>query len=278
MVGALIEDAALRLSSSSQSARLDAELLLQKVTGWSRTEILAHPETSVSPSLVVQFELLVGRRAASEPIAYLLGEREFYGRNFHVDRRALIPRPETELLVDLGRAAVSRFRAVGVAPRVIDLGTGCGAVAVSVAMEARIRVVATDVSLPALQLARENATAFGAEVKFVQADLLHGIRGPLHVILANLPYVPSGRSLPRDVADYEPAIALFGGERGTELIERLLHEVRPLLAPEGEVCVELDEEEQAMPVASLARTLYPSAAVDVRRDGGGYDRVVRVSL
>jgi release factor glutamine methyltransferase len=257
---------------------LDAELLLQKVTGWSRTDVLAHPERTLLPPQVGLFEQLVARRAMAEPIAYLLGEREFYGRNFRVDRRALIPRPETELLVELGRSAISRFRALGAAPRVVDLGTGCGAVAISVAMEAKIPVLATDVSLPALQLARENATAFGAEVRFVQADLLHGIRGPLHVVLANLPYVPSGRSLPRDVADYEPAVAIFGGSRGTELIERLLHDVRPLLAPGGEVCVELDEEEQATPVAELARSLYPSAAVTVCQDGGGYDRVVRVAL
>jgi release factor glutamine methyltransferase len=219
------------------------------------------------------------RREAAEPIAYLLGEREFYGRPFHVDRRALIPRPETELLVDLGCSAVARWREAGVnSPRVVDVGTGCGAIAISVALEAGIRVVASDLSTAALTLAKENAYSHSAEVALVAANLLEGIGGPLHVLLANLPYVPTERELPSDVRDYEPHLALFGGQRGTELIERLLHQARPLLAPGGELCVELDEEEQAAPVAALAGQLYPSGEVSVCQDGGGYDRVVRVLL
>ena len=104
------------------------------------------------------------------------------------------------------------------------------------------------------------------------------MRGPLHVVLANLPYVPGERgACPRDVRDYEPHVAIFGGERGTELIERLLHEARPLLASRAELCVELDEEEQAAPVAALARPLYPAREVSICQDAGGYDRVVRVT-
>jgi release factor glutamine methyltransferase len=175
-------------------------------------------------------------------------------------------------------SAVERFRASGVTPRVADVGTGAGAVAISVSLEAHISVVATDVSFKALCLARENAHALGADVGFVQANLLRGLRAPLHVVLANLPYVPRSRTLPRDVRDYEPPVAIFGGERGTELIERLLHEARPMLAPSAELCVELDEEEQATPVAALARTLYPDAEVSVCQDNSGYDRVVRVAL
>jgi release factor glutamine methyltransferase len=115
-------------------------------------------------------------------------------------------------------------------------------------------------------------------VALVVTDLLRGIRGQLHVVLANLPYVPSARDLPRDVRDYEPGLALFGGERGTELIERLFVEARPLLAPGAELAVELDEEEQAAPMATLARDVYPEADVSVVQDAGGYDRVVRVVL
>jgi release factor glutamine methyltransferase len=222
------------------------------------------------------FRGLVARREASEPIAYLLGEREFYGRMFKVDRRALIPRPETELLVDLGVAAVARWRGVGFEPRVVDVGTGAGAVAISLALEASVRVIATDVSAEALALARENAYRHAAPLSFVQTDLLRGLRAPLHLVLANLPYVPRDRWLPADVKEYEPPLALFGGQRGTELIERLLHEARPLLVPGSELAVELDEEEQASPIAALARELYPGAEVSVCQDAGGYDRVVRV--
>jgi release factor glutamine methyltransferase len=273
----LLDAATRRLATrGSESARLEAELLLGKVTAWSRAEVLAHPERAIPSTMASAFDALVLRRLAAEPIAYLLGEREFYGRMFRVDARALIPRPETELLVDLGRAAIERWRGRGVTPRVVDVGTGCGAVAVSVATECDVPVIATDVSMAALSLAHENARQHRAPLRLLRSDLLRGLRGPLHVILANLPYVPDARALPRDVGGYEPRIALFGGEQGTELIERLLHEARPLLPPSGELAVELDEEEQAVPVAALSQQLYPSAEVTICHDHGGYDRVVRV--
>jgi release factor glutamine methyltransferase len=218
----------------------------------------------------------VARREAHEPIAYLVDEREFYGRVFRVDRRALIPRPETELLVELGKAAVARCRAAGVEPNLADVGTGCGAIAVSLAAECSVRVIATDVSMGALRLARENACRYGTRLRLIQTDLLAGVRAPLNVVLANLPYVPRDRDLPADVCDYEPTLALFGGPRGTELIERLLRDAGPLLAPSAEMCVELDEQDQAAPVAEIAAQLYPSAAISVQRDAGGYERVVRL--
>jgi len=264
-------------AAGSTSARLDAQLLLGKVTGWSRTEVLAHPEREVESGVESAFHALLARRAACEPIAYLLGEREFYGRLFKVDRRALIPRPETELLVDLGLAAVARWRGRDVEPTVIEIGTGCGAVAISLAAECSVPVVATDISPAALSLATENAYhAPCGLVRLVASDLLAAVRGPAHVILANLPYVPNQRTLPPDVADYEPPLAIFGGQRGTELIERCFIEARPVLHSGGELAVELDEEEQAAPMAALARQLYAAAEVSVCRDAGGYDRVVRV--
>jgi len=278
----LLRSATRRLKAAGvrDGARLEAELLLAHVTGWPRTDVLAHPERGVAADQESAFHELVGRRAAAEPIAYLLGAREFYGREFCVDRRALIPRPETELLVELGIASVGRWRAVGVEPTVVELGTGCGAVAISLAAVADSQVIATDISADALALARENAFhhAVGTRVRFVRTDLLAGLRGPLHVVLGNLPYIPRGRDLPSDVKDYEPHVALFGGERGTELIERLFREARPLLAPGAELCVELDEEDQATPMAALARDLYgPAAEVTICQDGGGYDRVVRIA-
>ena len=188
-------------------------------------DLLAHPEMRIETGQENAFHRLLARREAAEPIAYLLGEREFYGRQFKVDRRALIPRPETELLVDLGLAAVARWRTLGSEPTVVDVGTGCGAIAISVAAEAGARVLATDMSHGALIVARENAFQHGVSVGLVQTDLLAAVRGPLHVVLANLPYVPSDRDLPHDVKDYEPHLAIFGGARGTELIERFLGEL-----------------------------------------------------
>jgi release factor glutamine methyltransferase len=276
-----LEQAVRRLATAgSPSPRLDAQLLLGHVTGWSRAELLAHPERILTPSQTDDFEALVARRAAAEPIAYLLGQREFYGRIFKTDRRALIPRPETELLVELGSRAIAGWRTIGIEPVVVDVGTGSGCVAVSIAAETGAAVIGVELARPALELARENARVLGQanRVRFVQSDLLGGLRGPLHVVLANLPYVPNARVLPADVRDYEPPLALFGGARGTELIERLLDEARRLLAPGAELAVELDEQEQAQPVAERARVLYPEADVNVLPDAGGYDRVVRVSL
>jgi release factor glutamine methyltransferase len=279
--GDLVDLAARRLAAAGfESSRLEAQLLLGRATGRTRVELVAHPERALETGQESAFQELLARREAAEPIAYLLGEREFYGRLFSVDRRALIPRPETEILVDLGIAAVARWRALGVEPTVIDVGTGCGAIAISVAAEAGVRVLATDMSWEALDLARENAFrhAVSSSVGVLQTDLLAGVRAPLHVVLANLPYVPRDRDLPPDVKDYEPALAIFGGALGTELIERFLREARPMLAPCAELCVELDEEAQAAPMAALARELYPGADVSVCQDGGGYDRVVRVRL
>jgi release factor glutamine methyltransferase len=279
--GAAVTAATRRLRrAGSSSPRLDAELLLGKVLACSRTFVLAHPEHQLTAHQENVFRGLVARRAAAEPMAYLLGEREFYGRLFRTDARALIPRPETELLVDLGCAAVAAWRARGIEPTLLEVGTGTGAVAVSLAAETGLTVSATDVSWKALTLAAENAYRLGqaGRVRLVQGDLLAPVRGRLHVLLANLPYVPTTRDLPPDVRDYEPHVAVFGGRRGTELIERLLQQAQPVLAPGGELAVELDEEEQAQPVAALARTLYPAAEVSICRDGGGYDRVVRVLL
>jgi release factor glutamine methyltransferase len=248
-------------------------LLLAHVLGVSREAVLTHPERVVEPSMAASFAALVDRRAQAEPMAYLLGQREFYGRVFKVDHRALIPRPETELLVEIGRAAV----ASGLS-RVVEVGTGSGAVAVSLAAETGRSVVATDLSFDALALARENAYGLGQadRVHLVQTDLLGGLGGPLDVLLANLPYIPSGRSLPPDVADYEPAVALYAGPSGTELLNSLLREARALLADHFEVALELDECDQAQPMLAVAQTLYPTARVSIQRDAGGYERALLI--
>jgi release factor glutamine methyltransferase len=161
---------------------------------------------------------------------------------------------------------------------VVEVGTGAGGVAISLAGLAHVPLVATDVSFGALTLARENAGLHGlaGSIRFVQTDLLAALPGPWHVVLANLPYVPSGRVLPPDVKDYEPHVAIFGGERGTELLERFLRETSALLAPGAELCLELDEEDQATPMAAFARQTFPGAEIEIRQDGGGYDRVLRI--
>lgn len=278
--GAVLEQGAGWLAGQGiLGARLDARLLLEHALGVTREHLLTHPETVVESAAHAWYLGLLRRRAAGEPLAYLVGSREFYGRAFRTDRRALIPRPETELLVELGLGAVAAWRQRSVAPLVVDVGTGSGAVAVSLAAEAGVRVVGTDVSWPALTLACQNASALAQaeRVKLVQADLLAGLSGPVHVILANLPYIPAGRELPREVHAFEPSRALIGGTLGWEVIERLLVQARDRLAPGAVVALEVDDQGQARPVAARARSLYPGATINIDRDAAGLERVVRIA-
>ncbi len=278
--GALLAEAAERLAASgSESPRLDASVLLQHATGWSRETLLAHPERLVPGPAVAGFQRLLAGRAAHEPVAYLVGHREFYGRVFQTDRRALIPRPETEALVEVGVQAARRWLLRGVQPLVVDVGTGSGAVAVSVAAEAPVRVVALDVSFDALCLAATNARVLGqaSRVRLVQADLVAPIRTPIHVLLANLPYLPADRHLAREVAEHEPRGALVGGEMGTEIVARLLREAQPLLHAGSEAAFEIDEG-QGTALVALAARLYPDARIDVRRDAAGLERVLWLRL
>ena len=274
-VGWLLDQATRRLAAVSDSPRLDAQVLLAEASGLARAAQLMHPERSLGAGEAMAFERLVQRRELGEPTAYVLRWREFYGRRFAVDRRVLIPRPETEDLVALGIEAVRRWQAIGVAPRVVDVGTGSGAIAATVALESGMPATATDLSAGALEVAGTNARALGAKVDLLRTDLVAGLRGPVHVLLANLPYIPRGRALPRDVADHEPSLALFGGDRGSELLERLLLEAPSILAPGATVVLELDDG-QGDELSRLARHCYPRAVVELRRDFAGLERLLLV--
>lgn len=277
LVGEALDAATRQLAATgSSSPRLDATLLLESVTGIGRPSLFAHPERALTAEQERQLRALVARRAASEPIAYILGAREFYGRPFKADARALIPRPETEMLVDLGLDFLKHARVGSVS---VDVGTGSGAIAVTLAAETGRAVAALDVSPAALSLARENARALGQEthVHLVRGNLLSPLRGPLDLVLANLPYIPDDRVVPRDVGSYEPALALFGGPCGTTLIRALLAEAVALLAPGALLACEIDDD-QAASLTSYAQTLFPAARVDVLEDGAGLHRVLRVRL
>ena len=285
----LLEAGIVRLrESGSETARLDAELLLGHALDADRTAVIAHTDAAVGDGAAERFRGLVDRRAAGEPVAYIRGIKEFHGLAFGVDERALIPRPETERLVELAEMEVVR-RLVG-APRpiggpklrVIDVGVGSGAVAVTLAVLLRrrgmldeVELAATDVSAAALELARENAVAHAVadRIWFETADLLPGSETtPFDVVVANLPYVRSDAipNLPV-AASFEPRLALDGGPDGLALIGRLLDQLDRGLAEEGVALLEIGGDQETELRALVAERGRWSC--EVERDLGGLPRV-----
>ena len=215
-------------------AARDADVLVRHVLGWDRASLLLRRDEPMPVDAHAAFDALIARRATREPVAYLTGTREFYGRDFEVSPAVLIPRPETELIVD----AVLKHTPREAALRVADVGTGSGILAVTLACERpMITVVATDISPAALAVARRNAEAHGvsSRISFIEGDLLAATRGPFDVIVANPPYVPTrdAPGLSPDVRDFEPAVALFGGNHGLAVAARLMEDVARQLAPDG---------------------------------------------
>jgi release factor glutamine methyltransferase len=216
----------------------EAKLLLCHAASVSATHVAAYPEQQLPSGQVVQFMSLVSRRMAGEPIAYLVGSREFYGREFRVTPAVLIPRPETELLVDTALSKVSRDvtggNPRGSTARVLDLGAGSGCVAITLALELGVEVIAVDVSSDALTVARDNAERLGARVKFIESDWFAAVEGQFDLIVGNPPYVAEGDAhLSEGDLRFEPMTALSSGSDGLASIRRIVAEAPRYLAPGG---------------------------------------------
>ena len=289
-VAELLRPAVERLrAAGSETARLDAELLLGHAVGADRTTIIAHPDAPVGDGTAARFAESLARRERGEPVAYIRGMKEFMGLAFVVDARALIPRPETELLVELAEAEVVRRLVAAPRPpgtpalRVADVGTGSGAIAVTLAVRLRgrrmageVALLASDVSADALDLAKENAVghAVADGLTFAVADLLPG--GGWDLVLANLPYVRADAIAALPVAtSFEPRLALDGGADGLEVIGRLLDRLPAALAPEGLGLLEIGGDQGEAALALVASRL-PGWAADAVPDLGGLPRVLRV--
>lgn len=293
---ALLREGVERLrEAGSETPRLDAELLLGDAVGVGRTVILAHPDALVGADAARRYRADLERRAAGEPVAYLRGLKEFFGLAFSVDRRALIPRPETERLVELGEAEL--MRRLGAAPRtagtpplrVVDVGTGSGAIVVALAVVLRrraalssVEIHASDLSNDALDLARENAAghAVADSITFVQADLLPGSggdeEGSFDVVLANLPYVRHDAMAGLPVAaSFEPVVALDGGVDGLEVIDRLLGQLPGALSDGGIALLEIGADQGEAIVRHCAERL-PGWSCVVETDLAGLPRVARI--
>jgi release factor glutamine methyltransferase len=250
--------------------------LLAHVTGRTRAWLLAYPEAPLSVEQVTKFADLLARAAAGEPLAYLTGEREFYGLAFTVTPEVLVPRPETEGMVE---AVIEWAQARGELPlRIVDVGTGSGVVAVTLAVNLpAARVIGVDIAAGALDIARGNAEAHGVgeRVSFVRGDLLSGLRGPFDVITANPPYIASDVLPTLDVHRWEPHLALDGGADGLDLMRRLIGQAPSRLAPGGLLALEIGFD-QGERVAALCHAAFPGTPVEVRADLAGLERVVLV--
>jgi release factor glutamine methyltransferase len=267
--------ARLRSGAEPATAALDADVLLAFALGVSREELLAHPERQLDAPDEARIRALVERRHVGEPVAYLRGWKEFYGLRFRVDPRVLIPRPETETLVDEARRVIA-----GRPLTVADIGTGSGAIACALAVhEHRVQVIAVDISTEALQVAQANALSLGVadRVEFRRGDLLEPIDRHVDVVCANLPYLRADAmdrlAGERTSLAFEPRAAVVAGADGLDLIRETAAGLRRVLKPGGVALFECDPP-QAEVIAELLR---PLGVVRTLKDLAGDERVVSLS-
>ncbi len=271
---------------SGEEARLEAEALLRQVLCLSRAQLYSRFDLDLTSDQTAAFNGLVQRRLNREPVAYIRGFKEFYGLEFYVDRRVLIPRPETELLVEKaiewieGKGRRSKGEGIGATVTVADVGTGSGCIAVSLTVNLpEIQVYATDPSPQALEVASINCHRHGVEgrMRLLEGAMLDPLPEQADVITANLPYVRTGDLpvLPKDIRDYEPLFALDGGEEGLDAIRLLLRQAPSHLRPGGTMLLEIGCY-QGEPVKEIALGHFPGARVRVFKDYAGVERVVTI--
>lgn len=265
-----------------EDARLEAEVLLMHFLGIDRAGLYARLENELLPGGGEALEKLVERRIAREPLAYIIGHREFYGRDFNVAPGVLIPRPETELLVEETlEFAMHRFP--DKYPVIAEVGTGSGCVAISVALEIPgAAVYATDISPRALEIAAYNCEMHKAEVRLLLGDLLDPVPETVDVVIANLPYVRDEEieGLSDEIRAHEPMLALAGGPDGMDNQRRLLEQIAASggkLSPGGLILLEVGPA-QGRVLASFSCDLFPSAEIDLIPDISGMPRALRIVL
>jgi release factor glutamine methyltransferase len=261
-----------------ESPRFEAELLLAHALKIDRMRIIIEPARALDDGELARYRDLIRRRRAGEPVAYIRGQKEFYGRVFHIDKRVLVPRPDTEILVE---TALRRSTACSMGARYLDLCTGSGCVAVSLARERpTCKVFAVDLSREALAVAEENALRLGSvfQMAFLQGDLFDPLaRFPelrMDVITANPPYITDAEfaTLPADVRAFEPRLALSGGPDGLDVMRRVVAGARTKLRPGGVLAVEMGAGQAESVKALFLAAGFADVAVD--KDYGGHERVV----
>jgi release factor glutamine methyltransferase len=266
-----------QLRAASATPRLDAELLLAHTLGWGRSRVLAEREAPLTEAQRAAFCALVARRAALEPVAYLTGHKEFYGLDFLVDRNVLVPRPETELLVDLALQHARRVPS-GRPALIADIGTGSGCIAVAMAVHLpEASVYATDIATGALGVAGRNAErhAVAERVRLIEGDLLSALPEAVDLLLSNPPYTVLSE-IDEGVRRHEPYLALDGGREGMQVYRRLLAAAPASLRRGGAAMLEIGAA-QGEAVMRLAQAHFPAARIAIHKDLAGLDRVVVIA-
>lgn len=275
----LLEAVASLKAGEIADPRPEAELLLRYALSIDRAELYAGLGEGLTQSQLKAYRQLIKRRAAGEPSAYITGRREFFGLDFHVDYRVLIPRPETELLVEKA-LELAGTKYAGQDLTVADIGTGSGAIAISLAKHIpRAKIYATDISPDALIVARTNCKKQGVtgRITLIRGNLLDPVPEPVDLVVGNLPYIPTRvyLSLGKEIKDHEPEVALHGGVKGLDLIFQLLEQAPAKVRPGASLLLEIAAG-QAKEVLARADMVFPSSRKQVLKDLASLDRAVLI--
>lgn len=277
LISETLDDLRQRLAQVSQSPDLDSQVLLAHVLDKSRAWILAHPENSLTNEEILALEAAATRLQTGTPLPYILGQWEFFGLKFCITPETLIPRPETEHLVENALTWLDQHPKCRLA---LDVGTGSGCIAIALASRIPdLQIIATDISLSALYVARRNASQLGTlqQVEFLQANLIPPVQSKFNLICANLPYIPTSTLHNLKVYGKEPELALDGGEDGLDLIRNLIYLAAYSVSPGGLILLEI-ESSQGGAGSSLAKTVFPEAHIQILPDLAGLDRLLRIQI
>ncbi len=262
-------------SQNIESPELTAEVILRHTLSLNRVQLIQSLENELNPEFETIFGNYLQRHLKGEPVAYIIGHKEFFGLDFNVDNRVLIPRPETELLVEKALELGQQRHITTVA----DIGTGCGTIAISLALRlGNVKIYATDVSALALELALQNSSKHHVldRICFLQGNLLEPLPEPVDLIIANLPYVKIGDIAGCRALGFEPDLALNGGRDGLSVIRKFCSQVIDKIKPGGSILMEIGEG-QSEKVAALLRKRFPRAVIKAHRDFAGIERVIQVN-
>ena len=272
-----LREATQELLTVAELPNLDAQILLSFVTGKDKEFLYSHPENNITADQERKFNELIARRSTGEPIAYLIQTKEFYDLEFFVDNRVLIPRPDTELLIDEVKNIYQKNNIIA------DVGTGSGAIAVTLSKILHAKVLATDISEEALEVAKKNAEFHQVQIDFFQGNLIEPIKNhQVDILVANLPYgdekVWSQRNNKKTIGlKFEPAIALYAENSGLDLFDKLFRQISELGKPPKHTLIEIDSI-QERPVVNIIKNYLTPELIETKKDLSGLKRVLIIKL